>query len=466
MIPSPFALPGNNLRRKRVLVLGAGMAGLSAAYELKRAGHAVTILEARHRVGGRVYTLRTPFSHGLYAEAGAMRIPIVHKRTLGYIAHFGLHTTPFTMSNPNTYYFVRGQRIRRSDYTANPALLPFDLGPHEIGMTAAKLWEDNIRALVDLVETEGEAGWRQIEEKYSDYSLEEFLIEKQFSEGAREAYGLLENAEALMNYAFIEWLQEDVRGFFQNLSEIEGGMDRLPWSFYPELQHNIRFGAEVVAFDQNPDKVIAHFITATGKFQTEADYAICTIPFPVLRHIEFLKPLSTSKQKAIRELHYDASAKILFQCHRRFWEDDDGIFGGGSETDLPIRAMYYPDHGRETGRGIILASYTWGQDAERWGSLPPEKRIQQALEDAAAIHPQIISEFEVGASHFWHSDEFAGGAFAMFAPGQLRRLHAHIREPEGRIYFAGEHASREHAWIDGAIESGLNVANTIHNLEV
>ena len=112
----------------------------------------------------------------------------------------------------------------------------------------------------------------------------------------------------------------------------------------------------------------------------------------------------------------------------------------------------------------MLASYTWAADAERWGSLPPNKRIQEALEDVAQIHPQIIEEFEVGTSHFWHQDEFAGGAFALFFPGQLKRLHPHISAPEGRLYFAGEHASREHAWIDGAIESGLRAANAIHAL--
>lgn len=462
MTPSPFALPPSDAPRRKVLILGAGMAGLSAGYELRRAGHDVHILEARHRVGGRVYTLREPFAPGLYAEVGAMRIPSVHHRTLGYIAHFGLQTSPFTIGNPHTYFHVRGKRLRRSEYAANPELLDFDLAVRERGRTAAALWEDAIKDLVALVERDGDAGWQAIEEKYGEYSLEEFLIEKGFSDGACEAFGLLENAESQMNNAFIEWLSEDVLGFYRNLCEITGGMDQLPRAFYPELQDRIQFGAEVVAFDQTPEKVIVHYQTATGRFSAEADYAICTIPFPVLRHIEFLQPLSAPKQKAIRELYYDASAKILFQCRRRFWEEDDGIFGGGTETDLPIRAMYYPDHGRETGRGIILASYTWGQDAERWGSLPPEKRIRQALEDAAAIHPQILDAFEVGASHFWHSDEYAGGAFALFEPGQLKRLHAHIIEPEGRIYFAGEHASREHAWIDGAIESGLHAAGVIH----
>ncbi len=462
--PSPFALEANNNSRKTVLILGAGMAGLSAGYELKRAGHAVMILEARNRIGGRVYTLREPFSHGLYAEAGAMRIPSVHHHTLGYVRHFGLKTSHFTMGNPQAYYFVGGKRVRRAECDADPSLLSFELFDRERGRTAADLWADAVEDIVARVKRDGESGWQSVEEQYGDYSLDEFLNEKGFSEGAREMYGLLENAEAEMNNAFTEWLQEDLRGFFRDLCEIEGGMDRLPLSFWPELQQDIRLGAEIVALDQTMDRVIAHYKTATGRFTCHADYTICTIPFPVLRHIEFLQPLSRTKQRAIRELNYDSSAKILFQCKRRFWEQDDGIFGGGTVTDLPVRNLYYPDHGRQTGRGVLLASYTWAADAERWGSLPPAKRIEEALEDVAQIHPQIVEEFEVGASHFWHQDQFAGGAFALFFPGQLKRLHPHIIAPEGRLYFAGEHASREHAWIDGAIESGRRCAAAIHDL--
>ena len=131
-------------------------------------------------------------------------------------------------------------------------------------------------------------------------------------------------------------------------------------------------------------------------------------------------------------------------------------------TDLPIRNVYYPDHGRETGRGVLLASYTWSEDAQRWGSLPPDERIQEALSDLEEIHPQIRETFEVGASKVWHDDPYAGGAFALFAPGQQTLLHDAIIAPEGRIYFAGEHSSLCHAWIQGAIESGLVAASAIH----
>jgi monoamine oxidase len=245
--------------------------------------------------------------------------------------------------------------------------------------------------------------------------------------------------------------------------EIQGGTDQLPHAFLPELKENIRFGAKMIAIDQSPDDVTIHYRTSAGRFKISAEYCILTVPFPVLRHVEVLKPFARTKQRAIRQLHYDASAKILFQCRRRFWEEDDGIFGGGTITDLPIRNLYYPDHGRETGRGVILASYTWSEDAQRWGSLFHHDRIEQALEDVAQIHPQVIDEFEVGASWMWHDDEFAGGAFALFDPEQQTLLHQQIIAPEGRIHFAGEHASLHHAWIQGAIESGLREAIAIHS---
>lgn len=449
-------------KQKKVIIVGAGLAGLSAGYELKRAGHTPIILEAQQRVGGRVYTLRDPFTEGLYAEVGAMRIPRAHTLTMEYVEKFGLKTNDFTMDNPNAYYYMGGNKVRASEANANPSLLGFDVSENEKGKTAGQLYMKAIQPLIDNLEKNGDSAWDEIIAQYDQYSTREFLEVNGWSEGMIEMFGLLANQESVMNSSFLELFREDSGNYYTNMVEIQGGTDRLPHAFLPELKDNIRFGAKMIAMDQSPDDVTIHYQTAAGKFAETGDYAIITVPFPVLRHVEVLKPFTRVKQRAIRQLHYDASAKILFQCKRRFWEEDDGIFGGGTLTDLPIRNLYYPDHGRETGRGIILASYTWSEDAQRWGSLKPEDRITQALDDVAEIHPQITKEFEVGTSWMWHDDEFAGGAFALFDPGQQTLLHEEIVKPDGRIHFAGEHTSLQHAWIQGAFESGLRAAVAIH----
>jgi monoamine oxidase len=348
---------------KKVIVVGAGMAGLVAAYELKRAGHKPVVLEAQPRVGGRVRTLRDVFTHGLYAEVGAMRIPRVHKLTLAYIDKFGLKTNDFTMGNPQAYYHIGGKKLRMEQARKHPDLLGFDVAEHERGQTAGQLWAKTIQPLVDEIEKNGDAAWEAIVARYDEYSTREFLEINGWSEGAIEMFGLIENQEALMNSSFLELFREEAGRFYTDMVEIEGGMDRLPRAFLPGLAGDIRFGARMIAIDQSPDSVTVHYQTPTGRFQETGDYAILTAPFPVLRHIEALKPFTRPKQRAIRELHYDASAKILFQCRRRFWEQDEGIFGGGTITDLPVRNVYYPDHGRATGRGIMLASYTWAEAA-------------------------------------------------------------------------------------------------------
>lgn len=455
-------LEGETPSPKRVIIVGAGMAGLAAGYELLRAGHTPIILEGQNRVGGRVYTLREPFAPGLYAEGGAMRIPRAHELTMAYINKFGINVTDFTMGNRNAYYFLNGCKWRVKDTDVDPDCLGFDVAEHEKGKSLDDLWAEALRPFAKRLEEEGEGCWPDLVAEYDQYSTREFLETLNWSEGAIERFGLLANQEALMNSSFLELLREEVGNYYTNMVEIEGGMDNLPRAFLPALQDHIRFGAKMVAMDQSPEQVTIHYRTQAGRFSETGDYAIITVPFPVLRHVEMLKPLSRQKQRAIRQLHYDASAKILFQCKRRFWEEDEGIFGGGTMTDLPIRTVYYPDHGRETGRGVLLASYTWSEDAQRWGSLSPEDRVTQALENLACIHPQITQEFEVGTSKMWHDDEFAGGAFALFDPGQQTLLHEHISAREGRLYFAGEHTSLCHAWIQGAIESGLRSAHEIH----
>jgi monoamine oxidase len=449
-------------RPKRVLIIGAGMAGLVSAYELMRQGHDPILLEAQRRVGGRVYTLRD-FAPGLYAEAGAMRIPRVHRLTLEYCRGFGLRLRPFIMDNPDSLAHVQGHRLTMRELNAEPGRLDFDLAEHERGRTYSDLWNTATEEIRELYRQEGESALDRLCAEYDRYSIRAFLQNRGFSPGAIELYGIMSFRESNLNAAVIEQLREIVGRAFEDMQEVVGGTDLLPRAFYREIRDRVRLGHEVHAIEQSDDEVTLHVRTVAGRSRLTADYAICAIPFSVLRDIEVTPGFSRIKQRAIRELNYNASTKILFQVRDRFWERTDRIIGGTTVTDLPIRRICYPSYSDpDERRAVLLASYTWGQDALRWGAMSAERRVEQALEDVVKIHPQIGEVFEFGVSHSWYDDPFAAGAFALFEPHQQTTLHADILKPEGRIHFAGEHCSLWHAWIEGALESGLRAATAVH----
>ena len=461
-----LSVPGAGLEarpgeRKRVLIIGGGLAGLVAAYELRRQGHEPIVLEAQSRVGGRIYTVRC-FAPGLYAEAGGMRIPRSHQLTLEYCRHFGLEMAPFVMGNPRGLVHIGGVRMTAAEARSDPSRLPYRLAEHEAGRTADELWEEAIGDIRQMIEQAGDEAWAEIVARYDQYSLYEFLKAKGFSEDAIEYYAVMNFVEADMHNALVEILREDLGGAYVDMSHIVGGMDRLPNAFYAELQDGVRFGVEVRRIEQDGDGVTLRCRVGSGSYSITGDYAICTVPFSVLRTIEHR--FAHDKERAIRQLNYHASTKILLQVRHRFWEEEDGIEGGSTVTDLAVRRLNYPPPDPTTTRGVLLGSYTWGQDALQWGALPDEQRIDEALDDVEQIHPRIRQEYEIGASHAWYGDRFARGAFAMFAPEQQTNLHAAITRPEGRVYFAGEHCSLYHAWIQGALESGIRAAREIHEL--
>jgi monoamine oxidase len=457
-------LKGRPRRPPKVLVLGAGLAGLVSASELLRAGYDVRVVEARNRVGGRIMTLREPFSNGLYGEAGAMRIPSCHELVMRYVNKFELPVRPFRSSNDNAWCFIHHERSRMSEVMANPSIgIGNDAGIPE-GSNLGLMWADALEPLYQILRDEPQDGWARLADLLQDISLYEFLKRAGWSDSVIEMYGLLAGFETLLFASAFEFVREFILGLRDHTVAITGGMDQLANAFLPDLRGRIQYSSPVCALDQDENGVIVTVRRKSGTQTLKADFAICTLPLPVLRHIEIWTPFSRAKQRAIRSVHYEAATKIFFEMGDRFWETEDDIWGGASVTDLPIRNTYYPEHGRQTGRGVLLASYSHGQDAHRWGALSDDMRLLEAMENLAELHPQASESVEGGYSVCWSLDPFAGGAYSFFQPHQEALLHDSIIEPEGHYYFAGEHASLQHRWLQGAVESALVAIRDIHTL--
>jgi monoamine oxidase len=446
---------------KKVIVVGAGMAGLVASYELLCAGHEVTILEAQERVGGRILTVREPFSDGLYAEAGAMRLPAAHKLTQTYVGKFGLQTIEFTRGRGNAFFYVNGLRQLKSEVNRDPACLGLNLLVPDGNQTALQWWAKFLDNTAESMKAD-EAYWDELRSQYEDYSFFDFFRRQGWSPQTITAFALLEGVEPILRISFPDILRYYLQFHDTHLTQIVGGMDGLPRAFLPELEGHIQFGAAMVALDYKADSVSVHYQSKTGLQQVTGDFAIVAIPYPALRFVDVVKPFSPGKQMALRQLQYHSAVKVLLQCRRRFWEEDEGLYGGSTVTDLPIQQIYYPEHGRETGRGVLIGTYTYGEEAKRWAALPSDERIAQTLKYVAQIHPQVREEFEVGFSKVWAEDKFAGDAFALFEPGQQADLYPYMVAPEGPVHFAGEHISSKKAWIEGAVESGLRAASEVH----
>lgn len=463
---------GRTTHSKRIIVVGAGMAGLVSASLLKEAGHEVILLESSDRVGGRIYTIRSPFVDREYMEAGAMRIPNSHQLTLEYIRKFGLSLRPFINSTPNDLIFVNNVLVRLKEYEKNPDILRFPVNSFEKGKTVSQLLNLAVSPITHFVEQDPTRRWITVIKEFDKYSVDSFFrynpVGWTLSPAAIEKILVLADLEGLPELSFLEALRELILLENPDVSfyEITGGLDQLPKSFLLQLRPNILFHHKMTRIVQNEREVTIYALDqkSSKSVSVTGDIAIITIPFSTFQFVE-VEPyhsFSHTKWKAIRQLHYVASTKIGIQFNKRFWEDA-GLFGGKLVTDQPTRFTYFPSRGFGSNTGVVLASYTWEDHAILWDGLTLEQQIKESMDELANVFGSSIQNHVMtGASFSWQKNPKSNGGFSMFKPEQESELFPAILAPEGRVYFAGEHASYMRTWIQGAIESGIRVAYNVN----
>ncbi|HEX8238434.1 MAG TPA: NAD(P)/FAD-dependent oxidoreductase [Allosphingosinicella sp.] len=454
-------------RGKTVVVVGAGAAGLCAAGELQAFGYEVEVLEADpHHIGGRIRTRRLASGYG---EFGAMRIPTVHDLTRFYVDECGLELRPFVQRNENAFFHIRDRRVTVGE--AEALKEAFDLTAEEAQAGDLKLWETVVSTLAAALTEEERQDILSAEPRTSKIlGLDRESLYSRFRAGGLSAEAIqflasLWSLETSLHIGFLEHLREELVGVWaKDFDEIVGGMSRLPEALAAKLGKPVRSGSPVTAISRDEAGVEA--VLADGS-TIRGDWLICTVPLGAMKAIEFSPALSPRKQDAVRRVNYDSATKVLAIAKRRFWETDDGIYGGGSVSDGPLGSTWYPSDnvGRDpevsAKPAVFLASYTWGLMARRMAEGTTREEIVRELSRfhySLQKEPDLIESIETWS---WDDHPWSEGAYAFALPGEQTELQAAAAAPEGRLIMAGEHTSLTHSWIQGALESALTASEAV-----
>jgi monoamine oxidase len=469
----------------KVVILGAGLAGMTAAYEMSKAGYQVQIIEARSFAGGRCQTARKGFKHtdligheqtcefdeGLYINHGPWRIPYHHRSTLHYTKLFGVLLESFVNDNDAAYvYFEKGKGplagkpIRKGEIAADARGYAAELIAKAAskGELDAALTPADRDTFIAYMVNEGRLSPKDL--AYTGTEGRGFSVHP----GAGVDPG---PGKELPPFAFKDVLDSkawrvlsSVTGYEQQRTMLQpiGGMDQIAKGFEKQVGSMIRYSTVVEKIKQSDKGVTVSFKDGSGKTgEITADYCICTIPLSVLKQIDL--DASAPFKAAMEGVAYAPVNKIGLQMKTRFWEENHHIYGGHIYNDIPgIGTITLPSTGWQSQKGVLLGYYAFGGEAAKISAKPPAERAAFAVAAGQKIFPEYKDSFETAFSFSWHLAEFNLGGWAEWSQDGRKDSYPVLCQPDGRLYLAGEHLSYLGGWQAGAIESAWQQIAKIH----
>jgi len=458
----PLELPRG--RGRKVAILGAGISGLVSAYELKRAGWDVTVIEARERIGGRVWTVRggdrivqtgrpdqvAGFSDGLYFNAGAARIPHAHHTILGYAKALGVPIEVMVNANRASRWDIGGRtftnRQMQNDLRGRFTELlakAIDRGAldREIPSGEKELLKQFLSFYGDLNQRgeytpSGRSGYAELP---GGYNASGRVLP------ALELNQILSGRAVGLPLLFEEFFDQQAPMF-----QPVGGMDRIAHALFERVRGNVVLGSPVSAIRRSGERV--RILHGNGR-ATDADYCICTLPLNLLARVD--NDFSPAKKAAIRDVPYLTSVKVAFESPR-FWEEE-GIYGGLGWTDQPNENIIYPSDNWHSDKGVLVGAYVAGwtnqEHPQRFTALSHEERFRISRDVIERLHPGKSRLLDRPATVSWGLTPWSEGVGPVhpdwFANPRGAR-YSELLRPEGPIFFAGEHLSYVVFWQEGA----------------
>lgn len=469
---------------RKIVILGAGLAGMTTAYELGKLGYDCTVLEARSRSGGRVWTIRggttetetggtgqtSRFDAGQYFNGGAARIPHHHQITLHYCRELSIPLQIFNGNNEAAYLYNEGgtgplanQRVRVKEYHNDMRGYTAELLAKSLDQNALdqQLTKEDVEKLVDFLKNEGDLNTVHL---YKGTNRRGYKANAEPGAGPTpgemtDPYGLTDLLRSGFNQPVFYNVGDYIYEQQTTLLQPEGGMDAIPKALEKKLAGKILFNAPVSELRKTENGVRVVYQKDGKPTELLAEFCVCTLPLPMLKNLE--SDLSGTVKRAADFVPYIKTGKIGLQFKRRFWEEDDWIYSGISRTNMDINQIWYPSYGFQGKKGVLIGYYNFYSRAEAVGALTLPEREKLALEQGRNIHPQYPAEFENSFSLAWHRVPYSGGGWATYDENTRKKYFPALLEPDGNVYFAGEHTTYLTAWMAGAFTSAHRAVESI-----